>query len=613
MTKNILYVSKGISKERVKDQINEKIDLIILEDPNIFGDKGLPNKVVPLGDFFKKAQFKEMEDISKSFPEHLAKCFPEKFLKHRNINLIELVRRNIEADVLMALPVLFSQMNLLDRESPRSIIYLGSKNSFGYKSIKNLSSRKNIKLSSVNKFSFDLKEFKLILNNYRHTFPIVFLTAFRLTVRLLRIRNKNYKKTDKIGMILFAPSHPNHVSFMVPIVRELKNLDLPVGTVLFGRSNHNQKQLGEDKLIESNTKYVYFEGFLNWSGVFIYLRYFWSLYNSNLDKIETFKLNVLGFDISDVFNSKLKTFVYFMMTARLYTDLSYKVLEDYQPRLLVVVDDTWAFNGKTLVEVAKTLGIKTLVFQHGMLLRDPAYHRLNSDYCFVWGDSSFYHYVKSGIDKSRIKIVGAHILGLYKKRVRNKSALAKKYSLSKNQRVILFTSQNVSRDISQAEKDYTNWVLFNTVKKFGDTKFVYRPHPIEKKELLLKLFDGYRNKNFVLDDEGDLEELIALSDVVVTVSSTTALDAIILGRPVVSLNVSSKTNLATYVADGAVLEATSGSELYDLVNRILKEDDFKNKVINNQRKFLKRYISKWGDDAKESSVKTLLEIYESSR
>jgi hypothetical protein len=91
-------------------------------------------------------------------------------------------------------------------------------------------------------------------------------------------------------------------------------------------------------------------------------------------------------------------------------------------------------------------------------------------------------------------------------------------------------------------------------------------------------------------------ELIVASDVVVAHNSTTALDAMVLERPVVHINMSGGPDLFPFVEEAGAVPATTEAELLEAL-RALREPARREQLVRRHLPYANRYYSPRPDPA----------------
>ncbi|HLA78299.1 MAG TPA: CDP-glycerol glycerophosphotransferase family protein [Vicinamibacteria bacterium] len=101
--------------------------------------------------------------------------------------------------------------------------------------------------------------------------------------------------------------------------------------------------------------------------------------------------------------------------------------------------------------------------------------------------------------------------------------------------------------------------LLTAVEAMAGVRCLVKPHPAEPKEAYeAAIRDAGASRTTVVSPGTDLMELLHAADALITVESLSAIEALVLGRPVLVLNM--PTNLRDLVESGAALGAASGTD-----------------------------------------------------
>lgn len=180
---------------------------------------------------------------------------------------------------------------------------------------------------------------------------------------------------------------------------------------------------------------------------------------------------------------------------------------------------------KPLSFLCEQKGIPCFAFQEGLLRdRDQATMKKQSFACeyatrlFVWGEKSKRKYIEAGVPESKIVVSGASHLFTTSKRVEND-----------RKKVVYFLpllqhyKGNVQKDI-EAISSYC---------RSAELDFVVRTHP----------FENELDMPFVCDRRDNVVDLILETDVALVQHSTTALECLALGTPVIEVNFSNNESI----------------------------------------------------------------------
>lgn len=167
--------------------------------------------------------------------------------------------------------------------------------------------------------------------------------------------------------------------------------------------------------------------------------------------------------------------------------------------------------------------------------------------------------------------------------------LFEKYNLRKDQQIILFTTEHLQKYYTaQGKYDYDTRILENLLENFAGNKnitVVLKPHPHEITSEYEKTLDKFKAPNFHII-QGDLFELLHLSNLVISVFSTSMMDAITFRKPVIRVVFDNFQHSIPYDQFGVVIP-TNLDNLVDSVEKLLNDKKLQEELEKNRIKFIK--------------------------
>lgn len=239
--------------------------------------------------------------------------------------------------------------------------------------------------------------------------------------------------------------------------------------------------------------------------------------------------------------------------------------------------------GRCFVVAANRLNIQSYAVQHGIINNTSPQYIINSFYkelvpktTFVWGSEFKKMLIKGSnlYNDNNIVVTGqvrTDLLLNYKsKRSKSESKIRILYAtqyledLLEPATIILFKSLNM------LEKNY---------------ELVIKMHPAEIKDDFYKQkIQEYSIKNAVIKKEGDIYEMIAWSDVVVSVHSTVVLEGALLEKPSICIKLPKYDDMGSFVKDGISLGVRNAYELKEYLENL-------EEVNINSKKSTEQYIN----------------------
>lgn len=186
----------------------------------------------------------------------------------------------------------------------------------------------------------------------------------------------------------------------------------------------------------------------------------------------------------------------------------------------------------------------------------------------------------------------------------------KKYQIKNNQKIILFTSGKLQpKYVTHGNYDYDVQIWNKLIEKFANNKnyfLILKPHPSETDVSVYQEAVQQFNAKNTLILNGDLFELLFISDIVVSVYSTTMLDAICFEKPVIQVKFKNETHPIPFEKYGVVL-TSSTNNLHNSILQIFSNDEIKNDLHKNRIDFLS---NQYGipEDNPEGKIKDILNL-----
>lgn len=224
------------------------------------------------------------------------------------------------------------------------------------------------------------------------------------------------------------------------------------------------------------------------------------------------------------------------------------------------------------------------------LIADLSLIPSRASYYFVWGENYKKWLVKRGIDPKSIKITG-NLRFEYQdtKPHITREKLLYDLKIPPDHQIFLFTTQSLPEKVN---KIVMNWIIYtaNSVKNLPVT-FVIKPHPGDKSNYQMYL----ENKRVrLLSKQYPLYDILNNCDFVLTISSTTAIEAALLNKRIIVLQPSIPYMQArnTNAFHSHLVQAAAGPAIYnrkqlkECVEKILKDEKYRINTYYQGQKFL---------------------------
>jgi surface carbohydrate biosynthesis protein len=149
---------------------------------------------------------------------------------------------------------------------------------------------------------------------------------------------------------------------------------------------------------------------------------------------------------------------------------------------------------------------------------------------------------------------------------------------------------SLSQGFTPQENEINRKAIYNALKSLKDVQLVIKLHPSEDQKAAQYRKDTSLKPTIVRGWGAFTFELLNASDVVITHYCTTAIEAIILKKPVIVMDFSGKFIWAPYVECGAAIGVHRADALASIIERMLYDEEARQKLEEMQQ----RYVCKSG-------------------
>lgn len=273
-----------------------------------------------------------------------------------------------------------------------------------------------------------------------------------------------------------------------------------------------------------------------------------------------------------------------------------EITEDFlrseEIRLIVVPSDV-NYETKILVTVGKRLGVKSLVLQHGMLGHPISSLPLSADKIAAYGKITKDWFLSQGVEENRIVITGSPRFDKYYtktdpdlKKIREKLGLEH----AKKTVTLLLQHNNIPTHFANVhlrECEFKSLckMVVEAIEEIPWAQLLIKLHPGDGKAgLHKKIIKELSRKPILIVQHFDLFKILHVSDLVITYSSTAALEAMILGKPVVAVAFKGKPN--SIFVNSIIPPVKNKEEVTQAAKRLLRKNGIQRQYEEYRKKFL---------------------------
>jgi glycosyltransferase involved in cell wall biosynthesis len=290
---------------------------------------------------------------------------------------------------------------------------------------------------------------------------------------------------------------------------------------------------------------------------------------------------------------------------RTYTDIYIDLITSIKPDIVIMLNEI-SLSDRLAALVSAQVGTPSISIQHGLYI-GYAYRKLATDKVIVWGNEPKKFWEKRGCTPEQVISVGsfAH------EKWRDLIEINRTVSPDGGRPRVLFLGQNPAAFISARTHRKTVDAVFRAIQSLPEYHFMIKSHPAENAEPYHAACNKLAsNSNVEIRTIGSVEDVILESDLVITIFSTAGLEAMLLGKPVIVLNLSQEPSIAPYVPAAELVE--SAELLPGAIQQIIKDPEHQQTLVSAGKKYADEYFGTIDGHAADRAVRVIQDLAESS-
>jgi len=278
---------------------------------------------------------------------------------------------------------------------------------------------------------------------------------------------------------------------------------------------------------------------------------------------------------------------------------------------LILLQCEYCSLGRAAVIAGKLKSVPTLALQHGSIgpcpsagyyyTPDEISNRLAPQYCPLPDKTAVYgDYTKRVLTEicnyppESVVVTGQPRYDVLTKidKILDKEKIFEQLDLDPRKKTVVLAT-----GMSQAKYGYPDHdeplldATFKALNEIPNIQLAIKVHPRDDGELQRRMV-AERGLKDALITKGKLYELLYLCDVLMTFCSTVATEALILDKPVITVNLTGEPDPMPYAESGAAIGVCCGKDLAQAIKDALENPGVRKKLEENRRKFLCDHVYK---------------------
>ncbi|MBP7087895.1 MAG: UDP-N-acetylglucosamine 2-epimerase [Candidatus Omnitrophica bacterium] len=423
------------------------------------------------------------------------------------------------------------------------------------------------------KSQFNFSDFLLTL--LRGYLPFLFRILQRIHYYFYKHKKIIFKNGDKKRILVLPGVYATYLGKLLPLVKELNQMYHIIPVIFDDLFNKMSWPLRKNKIAFNN-----------------YASYLDKEAEKEINRLKKYcenaKKNILGIlknnlqghlPISwEILSNSLEK----MLIKSVFRNIPFlkiatlKVINQEKPNLIILPDDTSIISRIALLE-AKKENIKALI--------TPTKSKLLLEEEPLWDTKLIignYQLSKISYDSpviEKIIAVGNPYFDnlLKRKPLMKKEEICQRIKVPEGKKILLFTLQ------AFRDNDGLIKILCKVMQRLPDCHLVIRPHPTQSDIVYKYIVKKFKIKNITVSKLFDSYDIINIVDLVISISSATIFEAVLLNKPIIVLG---SPSAELPIQDNRVEFIDNIAKLYEKAKEMILESDKKEKLYDNRLKLI---------------------------
>lgn len=221
-------------------------------------------------------------------------------------------------------------------------------------------------------------------------------------------------------------------------------------------------------------------------------------------------------------------------------------------------------------------------------------------------------HISMGAPPDKVFITGQPRFDLIRQPKSNGPEIREQLKIPAGKGIIVLATQPIHTLWTEVERREFIDAIIGTMSEFPEKQLVIKLHPSEKKEEYQRML-ARTNNNAIICRDIDLYGLLVLSELLMTVHSTVALEAMILHKPVITVNLTGKPDVMPYAESGAALGVYRKEDLAPAINKALYDPEVREKMAKKREQFVYDHAYKPDGQATKRVADLIVRLIEESK
>lgn len=202
-------------------------------------------------------------------------------------------------------------------------------------------------------------------------------------------------------------------------------------------------------------------------------------------------------------------------------------------------------------------------------------------------------YIRMGAEANRVFVTGQPRFDQIQQKKFNREYILKELGIPQNRGIVVLATQPLLGSFwTEKERERFVEVVVRAMDEFPEEQLVIKLHPGEKMEEYQKILAKIGHNQAILCQDIDLYQLLHASHLLITIHSTVALEAMILDKPVITINLSGKPDPFPYAQSGAAIGVYKEEDLAPAIRKALYDLQTRKEMERKRKEFVQEHAYK---------------------
>ena len=265
-----------------------------------------------------------------------------------------------------------------------------------------------------------------------------------------------------------------------------------------------------------------------------------------------------------------------------------RLINMISPDIICLMPQDHLLQQMALALAKKKKNIPTLACSAAWEIGDsPSFQRhLRADKIATSGEKMRKMYLASGLEPKRVVATGiAHFDLLFQRDKEQDKRVLLEHAIDPAKDIIVFATD--AYPFRETEEMLIG--VINAALKIKDVQLVVKVHPREEAEPYQKMTERYHDARIKVFKDIDLYALLNNCKLLITKGSTVALEAMMIDRPVIIINLSGPPITIPYIEEGAAIGVKREQDIEPAILKALYDTETRKKLKIDRDKFVRNW------------------------